>query len=203
MQVTRQKIVELLREHGQSTVEELAGKVGLTQMAVRHHLNVLQGENLVTTLTVRRRHRPGRPQQLYSLAEAADELFPEDYYHLIDYLLGEMKSSLGSVQLGELFRRIANRLAAESPPARPDQSPEERLDQVVQFLREKGFFARWETEGKRFAIQVFTCPYRQVAREHNEVCNLDIQLIGRMLNTEPVQASCMAKGDERCTYYIS
>ena len=55
MQTTRQKIVELLRELGQATVEELADAVGLTQMAVRHHLNVLRGENLVATSSVRRK----------------------------------------------------------------------------------------------------------------------------------------------------
>ena len=41
MQATREKIVELLKERGHATVEELADEVGLTQMAVRHHLNVL------------------------------------------------------------------------------------------------------------------------------------------------------------------
>ncbi len=37
--------------------------------------------------TLRRQHRPGRPQQVYKLTDAADEFFPEDYHGLTNYLL--------------------------------------------------------------------------------------------------------------------
>jgi predicted ArsR family transcriptional regulator len=204
MQPTRQKIVELLKERGRATVEELADAVGLTQMAVRHHLNVLQAENLVAASSVRRKSHPGRPQQLYALTEAANELFPEEYYHLADYLLDEVKASLGKAGLDELLRRIASRMAAEAPPMRPGQRLEEHLDRAVQFLGQKGFTARWEVAGdKTIFIRMLTCPYRQVAREHNEVCHLDMQIIKEMLNVDPVRLTCMANGDEYCTYRVS
>jgi predicted ArsR family transcriptional regulator len=204
MQSTRQKIVELLKERGRATVEELADAVGLTQMAVRHHLNVLQGENLVATTSVRRKSQPGRPQQLYALTEAANELFPEEYYHLADYLLDEVRASLGKAGLNELLRRIAGRMAAEASPIRPGQRLEEHLERVVQFLSHKGFTARWEAEGgESIFIRILTCPYRQVVREHTEVCHLDMHLIKEMLNVDPVQLTCMANGDEYCTYRIS
>jgi predicted ArsR family transcriptional regulator len=204
MQPTRQKIVELLKERGRATVEELADAVGLTQMAVRHHLNVLQAENLVAASSVRRKSHPGRPQQLYALTEAANELFPEEYYHLADYLLDEVKASLGKAGLDELLRRIASRMAAEAPPMRPRQRLEEQLDWAVQFLGQKGFTARWEVAGdKTIFIRMLTCPYRQIAREHNEVCHLDMQIIKEMLNVDPVRLTCMANGDEYCTYRVS
>jgi predicted ArsR family transcriptional regulator len=204
MQPTRQKIVELLKERGRATVEELADAVGLTQMAVRHHLNVLQAESLVAASSVRRKSHPGRPQQLYALTEAANELFPEEYYHLADYLLDEVKASLGKAGLDELLRRIASRMAAEAPPMRPRQRLEEQLDWAVQFLGQKGFTARWEVAGdKTIFIRMLTCPYRQIAREHNEVCHLDMQIIKEMLNVDPVRLTCMANGDEYCTYRVS
>lgn len=203
MQPTRRKIIELLKERGQATVEELADSVGLTQMAVRHHLNVLQGENLVSTSSLRRKYQPGRPQQLYALTEAANELFPEDYYHLVSYLLDEVKASLGTAGLDELLRRIGNRMAAEAAPIRPGQRLDEHLDRVVHLLSDKGFSARWGAEGDDCMLQVFTCPYRQVAHEHNEVCRLDMQVIKKMLNVDPVQLTCMANGDEQCTYHIN
>ena len=200
MQATRQKIIELLKERGQATVEELSDAVGLTQMAVRHHLNVLQGEKLVAAPTVRRRKRPGRPQQLYALTEAADELFPENYCSLTSYLLEEIKQSLGAPGLDALFRRVGDRLAAEVPSPRQGQSPEERLNQLVQLLGEKGFVARWGVEGGQYVVHLLSCPYRQIARQHQEVCSLDRQIIERVLNVSPVKVACLAKGDERCTY---
>jgi predicted ArsR family transcriptional regulator len=202
MQPTRQKILELLKERGQATVGELAAAVGLTQMAVRHHLNVLHGENLVVASSVRHRKQPGRPRHLYTLTEAANELFPEDYYHLADYLLDEAKATLGAAGLDELLHRIADRMAAEAPPPKPKQLPEERLDQLVRFLGDKGFTARWGRDGDDYVVRVLSCPYRQVAHVHREVCQLDMQIIKEMLKVEPVQATCMASSDEQCTYFI-
>jgi len=203
MQPTRQKIVELLRERGQATVEELASAVGLTQMAVRHHLNVLYGENLVATSSVRRKNQPGRPQQVYALTEAASELFPEDYYHLVDYLLTEAKTVLGAAGLNEMLRRIAFRVLAERPRLPTDLTPEEQLHQLVQFLSDKGFTARWGREGDNYVIRMLACPYRQIARQYHEVCRLDMLMIKETLQVEPVRLSCMATGDEYCTYHVS
>jgi predicted ArsR family transcriptional regulator len=202
MQPTRRKIIELLKERGEATVTELADAIGLTQMAVRHHLNVLYGERLVLTSSVRRKNQPGRPQQIYTLTEAANKLFPEDYYHLAEYLVDEIKATLGADGLIRLLRRIAATMTAEAPSARPNQSREERLGQLVQLLTDNGFTARWEVKGNDYVVRLLTCPYREVAWEHNEVCHLDMQLIKEMLSIDPVQATCMANGDEQCTYYI-
>jgi predicted ArsR family transcriptional regulator len=203
MQPTRQRIVELLKERGQATVEELAEAVGLTQMAVRHHLNVLQGENLVATSSVRHKRQPGRPQQLYGLTESADELFPEGYYHLAGYLLDEIKCTLGADGLDKLLSRVADKMVAEAPSSHPGRSPEERLSRLTQFLRDKGFTARWGRDGNDYVIRLATCPYRQVAREHHQVCRLDMQIIKDMLNVEPIRVTCIASGDEYCAYRIS
>ena len=203
MQSTRQVIVELLKERGQATVEELAEAVDLTQMAVRHHLHVLHGKNLVVISSVRRKKEPGRPQQMYSLTESANELFPKGYYHLAAYLLDEAKATLGTDGLDELLSRVADRMATEAPRLRPGRSTEERLGQLVQFLRDKGFTARWGKEDEDYVIRVLTCPYRHVARAHPQVCRLDRQIIKDMLSTDPVQVTCITNGDVHCSYHIS
>ncbi len=94
-------------------------------------------------------------------------------------------------------------MASEAPLLRPGQSPEERLDQLVQLLRDKSFTAHWAQEGDDYVIRVLTCPYRQVAREHNQVCRLDMQIIKKMLNADPVPVTRIADGDEYCTYRVS
>ena len=77
MQSTRQEILEILKEDKQATVEDLAERLQLTPMTIRHHLNVLQAQNLVTTATVRRSQKVGRPRLVYTLTAAADDLFPQ------------------------------------------------------------------------------------------------------------------------------
>jgi predicted ArsR family transcriptional regulator len=203
MHETRQRIIEFLKEKSQATVEELAAAIGLTPMAVRYHLNVLQADNLVTTFAVRRQSGPGRPQQVYKLTEAADELFPEDYRSLTDYLLDEVSQKLGKDGLGEIFNNIANRLAGEAPPPRGNQTFEERLDEVVAFLGEKGFAVCWETDDGSYAIHAHSCPYRRVAKDHSEICLLDKHVISSMLKSTPSRTACLTSGDDHCTYRVT
>ena len=203
MQTTRQRIIEFLKETGQATVDELAGAVHLTPMAVRHHLNILQADNLIAASTVRRQSRPGRPSQIYRLTEAADGLFPVDYQGLTDYLLHELDLQFGQEGLNKIFMNVAQRLAGEAPPPQENQTFEERLDEVVAFLSKKGFVVCWEAQGDHYMIHAHSCPYRQVARKHAEVCLLDKQVISSMLNTTPTRIACLAADDDHCIYQIS
>jgi predicted ArsR family transcriptional regulator len=181
----------------------LAAEVDMTPMAVRYHLNVLQADNLITAPAVRHQTGPGRPQQVYHLTEAADELFPEDYYSLTNYLLDELTSQLDKKDLIGIFNNIAQRLASEAPPPREDQTFEDRLDDVVGFLTKKGFVVDWELNGDEYKVNTHSCPYRQVVKDHRMICSLDQYVISTMLEAAPVRVTCFAHGDEHCTYEVS
>jgi predicted ArsR family transcriptional regulator len=200
---TRQRIIDHLKEKGEATVDELAEKVGLTPMAVRYHLNVLQGDNLIATPAVQRPEGRGRPRQVYRLTEAADDLFPVDYCGLTDYLLDELRVRLGCEGVHDLLNSIALRLAKEAPLAKQNQTIEERLDEVIVFLETKGFVVDWEAQENSYMIHAYSCPYRQLARQHEQICLLDKQIIGTMLNTTPDRVACLATGDHHCTYQLS
>lgn len=203
MHETRQRIIEFLKEKGQATVDELAAIVDLTPMAVRYHLNVLQADNLIAVSTIRRQRGPGRPQQVYQLTDAADEFFPEDYHGLTNYLLDELSVRLGPESIHEIFFSLANRLAREAPPRKENQTFEERLNEVIEFLTDKGFAVCWEPDGDDYLIHAHSCPYRQVVKDHPEICQLDKQVIVSMLNTTPTRIACLTSGDSHCTYRVS
>jgi predicted ArsR family transcriptional regulator len=99
MQPTRQHILEILKESGEATVDEivtaLSERIGdITAVTVRHHLEILRGDGLVSAPAVRRRTTPGRPQHVYSLTDKALELFPNNYRNLAEELLFQLKSHL-------------------------------------------------------------------------------------------------------------
>jgi predicted ArsR family transcriptional regulator len=203
VQETRQRIIEYLREKKQGTVDELAAMANLTPMTVRYHLNVLQSDNLVTAPVVRRLTGRGRPQQIYELTEAADDLFPVDYYSLTDYLLDELSLRLGQEGITEIFHSIADRLTGEIPPVKKNETSQERLDQVITFLQERGFVVDWVAQDDHYLIHSYSCPYRQVAKAYKQVCLLDQQVIGSMLNTTPTRVACITTDDDHCIYRVS
>ena len=198
MQTTRQALLEILREEREATVEDLAARLELTPMTIRHHLNVLQAQGLVVTSQVRRLQKVGRPRLVYTLTEAADDLFPQAYGDLARRLVIEMKERVGPAETREIFKRIAARIAAEAPAPYEGQSFEARLRQVTEYLNELGFQFSWEKADEGVVLANVNCPYRQVAQEHREVCAMDTILLERLLGIKPEQTSRMAAGDASC-----
>jgi DeoR family transcriptional regulator, suf operon transcriptional repressor len=202
MQSTRQEILSILREQKQATVEDLAEQLELTPMTIRHHLNVLQAQNLVVASKVRRSKKVGRPRLIYTLTEDADDLFPQGYGRLARQLVTEVKETVGEEGVEAMFRRMAERVAGDAPPGEAGQTFEERLDQVSDFLDQQGFLSRWEKTDDGYVLMNVNCPYRRVSRQHGEVCILDTELIRRLLGVEPERLSSMRAGEAACAFLL-
>jgi predicted ArsR family transcriptional regulator len=202
MQSTRQEILEILRKERQATVEDLAERLELTPMTIRHHLNVLQAQNLVVASEVRRSKTVGRPRLVYTLTEAADELFPQSYSELARHLVSEIKDTMGTKEVEAMFGRIANRIAKDAPPPVEGQSFEDRLDQAVDFMEKQGCISHWEKTDGEYIFTNINCPYRQVSREHAEVCITDSGVLAAFLGMAPQRVSSMRTGDNSCSFLL-
>jgi len=201
MQATRKAILDILKEQGQATVDELAEQLDLTPMTVRHHLNVLKAQNSVMATRLRHSRSVGRPRQVYTLTQTGNELFPANYHQLAERLLDEIKATMSPKEVREIFRRIGEKLAAEAPDV-TGLPLSERVSRVSQFLTDRGYISRWEEIDDGFALHQFNCPYRHVAQEHGEVCELDRVLISRLLGVQTERIHGAASRGEHCTYFI-
>ena len=202
MQSTRQEILEILKEERQATVEDLAQRLELTPMTIRHHLNVLQAQNLVVASKVHRSKKVGRPRLVYTLTEAADDLFPQSYGQLARHLVSEVKETMGEDEAEAILRRVAERVASEAPPPVEGQDFEQRLDQVMDFMHDQGFISRWEKAEDGYVITNINCPYRHVSQEHNEVCIMDTEILTNLLGVAPQRLSNMREGEPSCSFLL-
>ena len=199
MQSTRQEILDILKQERQATVEDLAERLELTPMTIRHHLNVLQAQNLVVAAKVRRLKTVGRPRLEYTLTPAAEDLFPQNYAELARHMVSEVKESMGPSQTRDLLQRVAERIARDAPPAVPGQDFEQRLGQVSRYLERLGFIISWEKTTEGYVFTNVNCPYRRVAEDHSEICAMDIVLLHRLLGVDPKHVTRMREGDASCT----
>jgi DeoR family suf operon transcriptional repressor len=202
MQSTRQEILEILKEEMQATVEDLAERLELTPMTIRHHLNVLQAQNLVVASKVRRSKKVGRPRLVYTLTDAADDLFPQSYGELARYLVNELKETVGEEEAEAIFRRVAARMAQDGPRLDESQSFEEKLVEVVDFMEGLGFLSRWEKTDEGYVITNINCPYRIVTRAHDEVCIMDTEILTELLGVVPQRKSSMQQGESACSFLL-
>jgi predicted ArsR family transcriptional regulator len=202
VQSTRERILNILKENGQTTVDDLSQELGLTAVTVRHHLDILRGEGLIAAPLVRRRKTPGRPQYIYALAEKASTFFPKRYEHLASLMLDEIRAYLSPAEVDQLMKRIGERIASQANlPAKADF--ETRFVVVVEFLDELGYMARWERHHDGgYLLHIVNCPYERVANQYDEICTMDLALLTSLLGTSPQRTSWSAQGDTQCTYVV-
>lgn len=202
MQPIRQRITEILKEYGTATVAELADQLAMAQVSVRHHLDILIGEDLVKCAGVRRRNGAGRPAQVYALTPHAMQLFPQRHAALAKELLLQVKTLLPPDEVRNLFLRIAEKGAREAPPAVPGQPVEERLDSICQFLTDRGYNARWEWQDDHYELYACNCPYVGVSDEHAELCMMDQAFIQGLIPGAVRERSRVLDSATHCTYII-
>jgi DeoR family suf operon transcriptional repressor len=199
LQSTRGRILNILKEHGQATVDDLSQELGLTAVTVRHHLDVLRGDGLIAPPIVRRRKTPGRPQYVYSLAERAGSIFPKRYEHLAQLMLEEVRACLPPDEVAQMMERIGKRIARQAHLPRQG-SFEDRLSAVVEFLNDLGYMAHWERDGGGYLLHAINCPYEKVSRHDQEICDIDLALLTQLLGVSPERVAWTAWGDSHCIY---
>lgn len=214
MHTTRKRILELLKEGGPATVSQLADALEMVPVSVRHHLDVLQGEDLICVERVQRKGEVGRPKQLYALTHAAKTFFPDNFALLAAGLMQQMKEMLPQAQVESSFCAMARQIAAELPiDGLAGSSLSERLVQVEAFLNDRGYLARWEEsavgdgEGFSSGEQIFflhthNCPYASVSAQHGELCLMDQVMMSELMGQPCERVDSLAHGGNSCTYRI-
>jgi predicted ArsR family transcriptional regulator len=205
--VIRKHILEILKEENGATVAELAEKLAMAPVSVRHHLDILQGDNLICVERIERKGHVGRPQLIYALTEGATSYFPNNFAALASNLVRQLKQILPQEQVECAFRSLAHELAGEMGREELAEAPfEMRLERVTAFLNERGYLAHWERAGNNpedgYLLHKCNCPYAGVAGQHAELCLMDQTLIDDLLGKPCKRTQSMIANQRCCTYQI-
>jgi len=195
---TRGQIVTLLRG-APCTVEELAGKLNLTDNAVRAHLATLERDGLVRQSGLRR--GPRKPHFTYVLTEAADRLFPKAYDALLNQLIAVLKTRLEPAEIEGVLREVGRALAAGAPAGNA-ASLESRVQTALKVLEAIGGAAEVEKHGDKLVIVSTGCPLAAAVSVHPEVCRLAETLVAEIVKA-PVAELCDRDGRPKCRFEIS
>lgn len=206
MQDTRKNILEILKERGQATVDQIVDSLqnehgqAITAVTVRHHLNILQQSGFISEPELRHRNSPGRPQHMYALSAKARDLFPHNYRNLILHLLDQLKQQLPPDGVNVIFEGVAQSMASQAMIDGASMS--ERLDAIIDYLNTQGYNASWELGNDGYLLHTHNCPYHHLSAETDTICNMDFKLIAALVGAAPRRISQQAHGDTSCTYLI-
>lgn len=209
MHAVRKHILEILKERQSATVSELADALEMAPVSVRHHLDLLQADNLICVDHHERKGNVGRPQQVYVLTEEADDYFPNNFAILARNLVRQVKNVLPQEQIDTLFKSLAVDLAAEfdeDGELEPSPCTREHIRRVAEFLNQRGYLASFEESSDGapgvFLLHKHNCPYAGVSGEHSELCLMDQTLVNTLVGSDCERVEHMVSEGHCCTYRI-
>jgi predicted ArsR family transcriptional regulator len=201
---TRRALVKLLKTEGAMDSAQLAGRLGLTPMAIRQHLYALQREKMVTA-----EERPvpmGRPAKYWRLTRAADRLFPDAYAELSVALIGALGDAFGPAGVARVLESRCARQQADYARQIPKAaSLKEKLQHLARIRTEEGYMAEVKPEGKgRYLLIENHCPICAAATACQGFCANEIDLFRAVLGpgTNVERLEHIVSGERRCAYRV-
>ncbi len=200
MDGSRLEILRIINERPNSTVNDIADSLGLAPISVRYHLNLLERDGFIDTRKVR--GSVGRPFNTYAITTTGREQLPHSYDLLAERMLEQVKQFATPQQIEAMFRGMAETLTAERGQTLANASTEQKIDTLIEMLGAEGFLTRWEEANGDLVLKEYNCPYQRVRQNHPEICQLDKQIISSVLQAPVELNTCIADGDECCTYHV-
>lgn len=198
---TRARVVELVRDQPRS-VAALAAELGLSEVAIRRHLAVLEEEDLVAGETVRRQG-PGRPGTIYRTTDRAARLFPDRTAEFANELLDFLTDRVGPDAVREFLRWRQERVKERYASALA--GTDDRDDQVARLadlLSEDGFPSTVHADADGLALTQGHCAIREVAEAHPEVCQIEAEMFEDLLGVGVSRRVTLARGANQCVCEI-
>lgn len=186
------RVLRAIQLRGKARVDEVAADLGVSASAVRQHLGQLQASGAVRTDRIR--DGVGRPYHVYSVTPQGHQLFHNDYGDLARFLLEEV----GKMQEPQVFRQILTRIGQRLAQAHRDEirgdSLEERLQALSAWLERRGVPVGVEKTGGGYELEIYGCPYPGVAIENHAVCEIERQVMARLLSADVRRIRCVLSG---------
>ncbi|UJF31663.1 helix-turn-helix transcriptional regulator [Paenibacillus hexagrammi] len=191
----------MLKTQGPLSVHDMSKQLGITEMAVRRHINTLDRDGLLETKLVRQ--AMGRPTSLYSLAAQADDLFPKNYMQLTLDLLSELVQDDGEDLVDRLFARRQGTMEQRYQSRMDFSKLEERIEELARIQNENGYMVEWSQTGQdEYTFSEHNCPITQVAYRFQQACQCELKLFQNLLDADVERTECLAKGGSKCIYRI-
>ena len=200
MDGSRLEILRIINERPNSTVNDIAESRGLAPISVRYHLNLLERDGFIETHKVR--GSVGRPFNTYCITNTGREQLPHSYDLLAERMLEQVKQFATPQQIEAMFCGMAYTLTEHRVAGLQNASTEQKIEMLVELLGAEGFLTRWEEASGDLVLKEYNCPYQRVRQNHPEICQLDKQIISRVMQAPVELDTCIAEGDDCCTYHV-
>lgn len=208
----------IARKHKEVNVREIAEAFSIHPNVARLHLSKLEDVGMLKSEN-QKTGRGGRPSRVYRLSDDVIELsFPFRDYRLLAKIALETMLKLGPKAEKSLYetgyqygKKLMEKHLNDNKLLKDQITTEQKLDILKETAQLLGFHPDIyvKEKGKEFELQIYNCPFKEVAREYpEETCRMHIAFIKGLLESlfdgvELVTVDNMFKGCESCSYQVA
>lgn len=193
----RGRIIALLRR-GTSTVEELSAALGVTDNAVRAHLQRLERDGVVSTMGTRQGPGAGKPATTYRIAPEAEPSLSSAYAPMLSTLLQTLAERTPPAELEGLLREVGRRLGPSQPKGR---SLDARVRAAAELISSLGSEIDVERTPDGYRLRGFACPLASAVQAEPRSCLAVEELVESVVGV-PVRERCDRSAGARCRFEV-
>ena len=201
----KRRIIERLKRADTSTAPELAAEFGLTDTAIRQHLEALEGAELVERVVAPSSGR-GRPPVHWRLAASASSLFADRHSDLTVELIASIRSALGEEALEAVVRTRAERqLANYRGVLDGATNMSERVHRIGELRSAEGYLAEAVEGDGHITLVEHHCPIQGASDSCAGLCSAELDLFQKALGPDVTVAreQHLLDGGQRCSYRVT
>ncbi|GJM00110.1 MAG: transcriptional regulator [Methyloligella sp.] len=198
---SQKKILQaMLRANAPLPVDHLTRMLEISRNATYQHIVALERDGYIekakTTQT------KGRPSQTYRLTEKGNAIFPKNYALFSTLLVELVKNKLGTKELEKYLDELGASLANQFKPRVEGLKNDELITEISKILNELGYEAETAKEdiGKGLEIKAHNCVFHDLAKQHDEVCTLDLAILSNLMGGPVEHAECIVRGGSCCRF---
>lgn len=194
------RVLKAIQVRGKASIKDVAADLGVTASAVRLQLAQLQASGAIRTDKVR--EGVGRPYYVYSLTPQAYGLLYRETGDLARMLLEEVSETQGQDALRALLGGLGKRLADKYRDQVPGRDLPDRVRAWADLLDRRGLAVEIEETGEGYVLREYGCPYHNLAVENRAVCEMERQVVARLLGSGVKLTKCVLDGHRGCEFTI-
>lgn len=202
---TRRALLGEFKQHGPSTISELAQRLEMSGEAVRQQLVQLQREGWVEAIAERvqtTRADAGRPPARFRLTSSGDHLFPKSYDALAVMLLDTVAGELGKPAFDKLLAAIAEGRVRDWEPRMRGLSVADRVQALKAVYGDGDPYMEVEKVRGGFRLIERNCPFLNIAMQRPALCSTTVFALSRLLGVRVVREERFQQGHGRCVFRV-
>ncbi len=198
---SKRGILLVLKQAPDSSLEELARKLGISKVAALGHLQKLENEGLIDR-SYRAGH-VGRPSVQFRLTPKANGLFPQSYSEVSMAALEFIERRLGTEAVAQLLTERAREVADRARPRLSGRTLPDRVRELARMRTEGGYMAEVGAPRKRsLEMLEHNCPILALANRFPVACETERRMFANLLRADVDVTHRVVAGDPVCRFRV-